>query len=218
VTAYHAGVTGTFDKFKVVAALAGDSSGYWNGLASAQVSLDMFKLAGAVEGGSYSNSATNTATGPAGEALAGKSFFGAGASASLAVSDGVTINVGGRYFDQDTSTANTEGYQGAVALIAAITETLTLEGDLGVYGTNNGGVGTAAVPGAPAVGASGVPAGLATGTVTAAGCTVGTFCNIYYGAAQVTWAPGGGFTSSLKGEAFSNGAYRATFNASKAFQ
>ena len=196
VTAYHAGLTGTFDKFKVVAALAGDSTGYWNGLASAQVTFDMFKLAGSVEGGTYSNVASNTSSGPTGVALAGKTWFGAGGSASLSVSDGVTINIGGRYFDMDTSTANTEGYQGAVALVAAITETLTVEGDLGVYGTNDGAAGTAV--GTPAV--------------------AGTYYNVYYGAAQVTWAPGGGFTSSLKGEAYSNGAYKATFNASKAFQ
>src|SRR5665213_417244 len=49
VTAYHAGLTGTFDKFKVVGAIAGDSSGYYNALASAQLGLDMFKLAGSVE-------------------------------------------------------------------------------------------------------------------------------------------------------------------------
>ena len=42
VTAYHAGFTGTFDKFKVVGAIAGDSSGYYDALASAQVGFDMF--------------------------------------------------------------------------------------------------------------------------------------------------------------------------------
>jgi len=215
VTAYHAGFTGTFDKFKVVGALAGDSSGYWDGLASAQLSLDMFKLAASVEGGAYSSNggdATTTFHWNSDDTYAGHNFLGAGASASLAVSDGVTINIGGRYFDADTSRANTEGYQGAVALVAAITETLTLEGDLGVYGTNDGGYGTASKPG---------PNG-ATSTVGVGGSDgcphFGTYCNVYYGAASVTWAPGGGFTSSLKGEAYSNGAYRATFNASKAFQ
>jgi hypothetical protein len=221
VTAYHAGFTGTFDKFKVIGAIAGDSSGYYDALASAQATFDMFKIAGSVE--ATHDAATNPGFTPltpaqraandAADAILpsstyvsgqgaslggdGKNGFGAGASASITVSDGVTINIGGRYFDSDTATANTEGYQGAVALVAAITETLTAEGDLGVYGTNNGAAGTAAVV-SPA--------------------TAGTWYNVYYGAAAVTWAPGGGFTSSLKGEAYSDGAYKATFTASKTFQ
>ncbi|MGN6100628.1 MAG: hypothetical protein ACTHOR_05705 [Devosia sp.] len=221
VTAYHAGFTGTFDKFKVIGAIAGDSSGYYDALASAQATFDMFKIAGSVEAthdAAVNGALTpltpaqqtamnnaNTTFVPLGAAPAtpatlggdGKNGFGAGASASITVSDGVTINIGGRYFDSDTATANTEGYQGAVALVAAITETLTAEGDLGVYGTNNGAAGTAAVV-SPA--------------------TAGTWYNVYYGAAAVTWAPGGGFTSSLKGEAYSDGAYKATFTASKTFQ
>ncbi|MDR3471749.1 MAG: hypothetical protein P4M09_08685 [Devosia sp.] len=180
VGAYHAGFTGTFDKFKLVAAVAGDSTGYWDGLASAQLTLDMFKLAGSVEGTHDYN---------------GVQGLGAGASASLTVSDGVTLNIGGRYFDSDTASVNTEGYQGAIALVAAVTETLTLEGDIGVYGTDSGG-------------------STDTGNVG----TAGTWLNTYYGAASVTWAPGTGFTSSLKGEVYSNGAYKATFNASKSFQ
>jgi hypothetical protein len=194
VGAYHAGLTGTFDKFKLVAAIAGDSTGYWNGLASAQLSLDMFKLAASVEGTHDAATGVN-----GGDGLNG---FGAGASASVTVSDGVTLNIGGRYFDQDTATTGNEGYQGAIALVAAITETITLEGDIGVYGTN----GTGNLPNVvaqpnPLGGVAGAP-----------------WYNTYYGAASVTWAPGGGFTSSLKGEAYSNGAYKATFNASKSFQ
>lgn len=42
--------------------------------------------------------------------------------------------------------------------------------------------------------------------------------NVFYGAAQVAWAPGGGFTSSAKGEVYSNGAYKATFKAAKTFE
>jgi hypothetical protein len=48
VFAFHTGFTGTFDKFKLVAAIAGDQSGYYDALASAQVGLDMFKLAASV--------------------------------------------------------------------------------------------------------------------------------------------------------------------------
>src|SRR5690606_36447198 len=41
----HAGFAGTFDVVKVVAAVAADDSGYWNGLASASASFDIFTLA-----------------------------------------------------------------------------------------------------------------------------------------------------------------------------
>jgi hypothetical protein len=41
---------------------------------------------------------------------------------------------------------------------------------------------------------------------------------VFYGSAQVAWAPGGGFTSSLKGEAYSNGAWRLTTKAAKTFE
>ena len=191
-TAYHAGFTGTFDKFKIGAAIAGDSSGYWDGLATAQATFDMFKLAGSVEA-THDADSTNGGDGYNG--------FGASASATMTVSDGVSINVGGRYFDGNTGTANNgnRGYQGAIALIAAVTETLTLEGDIGVYGTTNGSYN---VGGASSSAISGVP----------------NWQQVYYGAASVTWAPGGGFTSSLKGEAYSDGAYKATFNAAKTFQ
>ena len=215
VGAYHAGFTGTFDKFKIVGAVAGDSTGYWDGLASAQATFDMFKLAASVEGGQYSSSAvasTQSITDPTSPgfgttvvaAAPGDTFIGYGASATVTVSDGVSLNIGGRYFDSDTSSSDNEGYQGAIALVAAVTETLTLEGDLGVYGTNSGGIYTEST-------SSG-------GTLTGALNAPGTWTNTYYGAAQVTWAPGGGFTSSLKGEIYSDGAYKATFNASKAFQ
>lgn len=46
---------------------------------------------------------------------------------------------------------------------------------------------------------------------------VGGANNVLYGSAQVEWAPGGQFTTSLKGEVNSIGAYKATFKASKKF-
>jgi len=186
-TAYHAGFTGTFDKFKIVAAIAGDSSGYWDGLASAQATFDMFKLAASVEGTHDAATAVGTTGGD------GLNGLGFGGSASMTVSDGITINLGGRYFDTDTATTGNEAYQVAASLVAAVTETITLTGEVGVYGSD---------------------AGLSDGF----GTTKGTYGTVYYGAAQVAWAPGGGFTSSLKGEAYSNGAYKATFNAAKNFQ
>ena len=106
--------------------------------------------------------------------------FGVGGSVSAAVTDGVTINLGGRYYHDASSCA---GYQVAAQLVAAVTETITLTGEVGLYGRD-----------------------------------VAAHESVYYGALQVAWAPGGGFTSSLKGEALSDGAYRATFKAAKSFE
>lgn len=162
---YHAGFAGTFDMFKVVAAIAGDNTGYWNGLASAAATFDMFTLAASVE-------AANTT---------GGLDTGFGLSASAAVTDTVTVNVGGRWY-RDAS-LGIDAYQVAAQLVAAVTETITLTGEVGMYDST---------------------ANLASDT--------------FYGAATVAWAPGGGFTTSLKGEAYANGAYKATFKAAKSFQ
>ena len=162
---YHAGFAGTFDMFRIVAAIAGDNTGYWNGLASAEASFDMFKLAASVE-------AANTTDGQ---------DYGFGVSGSAAVTDTVTINLGGRWY-RDASAA-VDAYQVAAQLVAAVTETITLTGEVGIYDT-----------------------------------TLNNAADTFYGAATVAWAPGGGFTTSLKGEAYSNGAYKATFKAAKSFQ
>lgn len=162
---YHAGFSGTFDIVKVVAAIAGDDSGYWNGLASASATFDIFTLAASVE-------AANTT---------GGTDTGFGVSGTAAVTDTVSINLGGRWYN-DASTGNS-AYQVAAQLVAAVTETITLTGEVGLYDT-----------------------------------TLNNQADTYYGAATVAWAPGGGFTTSLKGEAYSNGAYRATFKAAKSFQ
>jgi hypothetical protein len=162
---YHAGFAGTFDAFKLVAAIAGDDTGYWNGLVSASATFDMFTLAASAEG-------VNTA---------GGLDTGFGLSAAAAVTDTVSINLGGRWY-RDAS-LGIDAYQVAAQLVAAVTETITLTGEVGLYDS-----------------------------------TQNTESDTYYGAATVAWAPGGGFTTSLKGEAYSNGAYRATFKAAKTFQ
>jgi hypothetical protein len=65
----------------------------------------------------------------------------------------------------------------------------------------------------------GNPAGNTTrGASIGSPVTPGSWYDVWYGAASVAWAPGGGFTSSLKGAAYSNGAYQLTFNAAKNFQ
>lgn len=176
--AFHAGVTGTFDMFKVRAAGAYSANNvndtYWNVLGSAEATFDMFKIAlsGEATGGQNAGVAVATQT-------------GIGGSIGATVTEGVSINLGGRWFDEDTAAANTEGYQVAAQLVAAVSETITLTGEVGVYGTNK-------------------PAAL---TQTD-----------FYGAAELAWAPGGGFTSSVKGEVHQNGAYKVTFKAAKEFK
>jgi hypothetical protein len=170
--AIHAGVAGSFDIVKIVAAIAADDSGYWNALASASATFDIFTLA-------LSGEAVNT---PGGQ------DWGVGGSIGAAVTDGVSINLGGRWY-HDASVVD-DGWQVAAQLVAAVTETITLTGEVGIYGD---------------VSEDGFAQNVADREV-------------FYGAAQVAWAPGGGFTSSLKGEAYSNGAYKATFKAAKTFE
>lgn len=175
--AVHAGVTGTFDAFKVRAAGAYSShaanTNYWNVLGSAQATFDMFTIAlsGEAAGGQVG-----------GVALANQ--VGVGGSIGATVTEGVSINLGGRWYDENTANPNTEGYQVAAQLVAAVTETIKVTGEIGVYGTNK-----------PAVQQTD-----------------------FYGKAELAWAPGGGFTSSIAGEAHQNGAYKVTFKAAKAFQ
>lgn len=168
----HAGFAGTFDIVKVVAAIAADDTGYWNALASASASFDIFTLA--ISGEAVQNT---TVSGDGTDSL----DHGFGASIGAAVTDGVSINLGGRWY-HDESTGN-DGWQAAVQLVAAVTETVTLTGEVGAFGND-----------------------------------LGNDANTMYGAATVAWAPGGGFTSSLKGEAYGNGAYKATFKAAKTFE
>ena len=163
--AIHAGATVSVDMMNFRVAVAADDTGWWNGLASAEATFDMFTLAASVEGTSADE-------------------IGFGASASADVTDGVTINAGFRWFDYDTTTVETESWQAALQLVADVTETITLTGELGIHGENFG----------------------------------ATDSTVTYGAAQLAWAPGGGFTSSVKGQANSAGAYKVTFKAAKSFE
>lgn len=156
----HAGFAGTFDNFKVVLAGAfgsheDDVDSYydytsWNVLASASATFDMFTLAASVEAAGYD-----------GDAYAGDADFGAGASISANVSEGVTLNVGGRWYHSGEYDA--DGYQVAASVAAAVTESLTLTGEVGYY--------------------------------------AGEYYDdsAFYGSAKLAWAPGGGYTSSIKG-------------------
>jgi len=137
----HAGIAATLDSVKVVAAAAADSDGHWNVLGSAEATFDMFTIAGSVE-------------------AEDNDYTGAGASISAEVSDGVKLNVGGRWNDYYGDTS----YEVAVGAEATVAENLTLSGAVGYVNE-----------------------------------TDGYDASVTYGWAKLAWAPGGGFTASVKG-------------------
>lgn len=110
----HAGFTGAWDPVKVVGAVSADETGYWDALGSVAATFDMFTLAAS------------------GEALAGGSW-GVGGSIKAGVTDGVTLNLGGRYFHDTGAQTALPGdvYQVEAAVSAAVTETITLTGAVG---------------------------------------------------------------------------------------
>jgi len=162
----HAGFAGTFDTFQVVLAGAygsDDSAGdYWNILASAAATFDMFTLAGSFEA---ADDGFNT-------------DYGVGASAKFAVSDGVTLNLGGRYYYEDFT--GDDNYQLAASVSADVTETITLTGEVGYVDDS----------------------------VT----------DLFYGSAKLDWAPGGGYTSSVKGTITSEDGYKIESEFKKTFE
>jgi len=168
--AVHAGVTASLDAFRLRAAVAANTDTVtddtaWNALVSGEATFDIFTIA------------------LSGEAAGGTGFdtnYGFGGSIGANVTDGVALNLGGRYYNNENG--GDDGYQVAAQLVAAVTETITLTGEVGVYGN------------------------------------IDADTSDFYGAAEAAWAPGGGFTSSLKGEAHQNGAYKVTFNAAKTFE
>jgi hypothetical protein len=145
----HAGFTGAWDPIKVVAAIAADHTGYWNGLGSVSATFDMFTLAASGE--------------------AASDGWGVGGSASAKVTDSVTINLGGKFWHHTPialagSTANDMAaaynlWRVEAGLSAGVTESITLtaaagfESSTAAGGTNLNGTsdfyGTAGVAWAP---------------------------------------------------------------------
>lgn len=123
--AVHAGATVSFDDFTLRGAAAVRSDGWWNILGSARAEFDMFTLAVSAE----ANSGNPNLDDPEPE-------VGFGGSVGVAITDGVSINLGSRYYDWDVNTSNTEAFQVEAQLVAAVTETITATGALGVYGEN----------------------------------------------------------------------------------
>ncbi|MCB9993647.1 MAG: hypothetical protein H6873_08305 [Hyphomicrobiaceae bacterium] len=104
----HAAGQVSIDMFTLLGALAIDSTGDWNVLGSASATFDMFTLA------------------VSGEAAAGGEW-GVGGSVSADVTDGVTLNLGGRYFDNSVDQA----WQGEANVTADLTDTLSAGATVG---------------------------------------------------------------------------------------
>lgn len=167
----HAGFAGTFDNFKVVLAGAygheewAGSDDYWNVLASASATFDMFTIAASFEA---VDDGTDT-------------DYGAGASLSAAVTDGVTLNLGARWYHEEA--LGDDNYQVAASVAAAVTETITVTGEVGYVNDDHGVVD-----------------------------------DLFYGSAKLAWAPGGGYTSSIKGTITSEEGYKIESEFKKTFE
>ncbi|WP_108397676.1 hypothetical protein [Devosia submarina] len=190
--AIHAGATGTFDAFKVRGAVA---------------YLDNYKFGSSIKGQGAGN-VLNGLLSVEGTfdlfklALSGEfadvdtdfgadwTDYGFGGSVGVGVTEGVSINLAARYFHDDLNDFDTT--QVAVQVVAALTETIKATGEIGAYLGDHFTV----------EGSGGVPVDE----------------EIIYGAAELAWAPGGGFTSSVRGEVNSTEAYKVTFKAAKTFE
>lgn len=202
--AAHAGVTGSFDQFKLRAAASYwnnfkfsaqnngiGSTGYAkysglgkidvvNAMIGGQAAFDLFTLSVDAEVANVRQDATGTSW----------TDYGVGGSIGVAVTEGVSINLGARFLHDDINNRDTT--QVAAQLVAAVTETVKITGEIGGY--------------------------FGTGVVVGAAPTQFSRDAVYYGAAELAWNPGGGFTSSLKGELNSENSYRVTFKAAKSFE
>ncbi|WP_375451724.1 hypothetical protein [uncultured Devosia sp.] len=197
----HAGATGTFDAFKIRAALA---YAHTDNLLGVDIDRDAFHAL--VSGSATFDIFTVALTGEyATDEVDGglrDEGYGIGGSIGATVTEGVAINLGARYFNGDNDLTGVplvpggfdneeDALQIAAQLVASVTETIKITGEVGAFWNDS--------------------RGDATGDDD---LTDGT----YYGAAELAWAPGGGFSTSIKGELTSQGAYRATYKASKSFE
>ena len=170
----HAGFTGSWDPIKVVAAVSADSTGYYDALGSVAATFDMFTLAASGE--------------------AASDGWGFGGSVGATVTDGVKLNLGGRYWQNTSVPGSHATYQVEAGVSAAVTETVTLNGAVGI------------TDGSDVVG----PAG--------ASDTYNPDPFAFYGKAGVAWAPGGGFTAGSNVTVSSLGGYKWVFTAAKSIK
>src|SRR5690606_20186487 len=117
----HVGATATFDAFKVRGAFAADVTAAnvtnWAALVGAEATFDIFKIAADVEalGGSV-----------------GLTDYGVGGSVGATVTEGVSLNLGGKYYVGNN--AGVTSYHVAAQIVAAVSESVKLTGEVGVWG------------------------------------------------------------------------------------
>jgi len=189
--ALHAGATGTFDAFKIRGAISyrENFKGTTADVLNGLASVEgTFDLFKIALSGEVANVRNSNTAINPGD----YTDYGFGGSIGMNVTEGVAINLGARYFFDDVNTAiggDKSTWQVAAQLVAALTETIKATGEIGGYFGN-------AIADNPA------------------------FANdsVFYGSAELAWAPGGGFTSSIKGEVNSESAYKVTFKAAKSFE
>lgn len=188
----HAGATGEFDIFKIRAAIGYvHNENHWvaqhidynalHAMLTASATFDIFTLAVSGEYSHFEDVDAGTA----------EDGFGVGASIGANVTDGISVNLGGRWFSasfDNGAAPDTEGDMAQIALqvVAELTETLKVTGEVGAYFSEE--------------------------------FIANDDDAIIYGGLELAWAPGGGFTSSIKGEANSAHGYRVTFKAAKSFE
>ncbi|MCF6343216.1 MAG: hypothetical protein L3J15_00865 [Devosiaceae bacterium] len=144
--AVHAGAEVKVDMYKFLVAVGFDGAtglaqNGWDVVASVEAKFDMFTLAASV-------GASNDGAGPV--TTADNMEFSV--SAAAAVTDTVTIKLGASWDDHDTTTATDEQWKIAGQLVAKVTETITLTGEIGVDGKAAAGAPTSVAYGSASVG------------------------------------------------------------------
>lgn len=198
----HAGFTGTWNPLTVSAAVAADISGYYDAIASAAATIDMFTLAGSVEYIHFEPYSDPSLWNGMSDAIplvtTTTDLFGAGVTLTAMVSQGVTLNLGGKYLANLTNAERI--YQAEAQLGVAISQQLSVSGAVGVIDSTF----TQAFP---------------NGGYTPGGDTdytgTGALGTIYYTRAQAQWTPGGGVTAGIVGTLTSQGAWQLQTMASK---
>ncbi|MEQ1899132.1 MAG: hypothetical protein ABL866_00210 [Devosia sp.] len=106
----HAGLTGTWDMVKFVGAVAFNDDGNYDALGSVSFDMSGFKLAASGE-------------------MTDVGEWGVGGSIGTEISDGVSLNLGARYYNNAFPGAYVS--QVAAQIVAAVTDEVTLTGEVG---------------------------------------------------------------------------------------
>ncbi|HWA18566.1 MAG TPA: hypothetical protein VG757_06175 [Devosia sp.] len=112
---FHSGFEGTFDMVSIVGAYGTNSDGMSNALGSVSATFDNFTIAGSGEWFQDTNATE----------------WGVGASIASEVSDGVTVKLGWRHYENDDNAPFDTLDQVAAQVVAAVSDEVTLTGEVG---------------------------------------------------------------------------------------